>query len=40
MKIGQVGGSSLAIRSGRKVIDTEVRKLAKAFNEPLWRMMG
>jgi phosphoribosylformylglycinamidine synthase II len=40
VKIGQVGGSSLVIKSGRKVINKEVRKLEKAFNEPLWKVMG
>ncbi len=40
VRLGQVGNSSLIIRSGKKVVDTEVRKLAKAFNEPLWEVMG
>jgi phosphoribosylformylglycinamidine synthase len=39
-RLGQVGGSSLTIRSGKKVIDTDVDKLAKSFNEPLWKVMG
>ena len=39
-KLGTVGGSSLAMGSGRKLLDVEVDKLAKAFGSPLWRMVG
>jgi len=40
VKLGLVGGQELVIKSGKKVVDTEVRKLAKAFNGPLWGVMG
>jgi len=40
VRLGQVGGSSLVIRSGKTIIDTEVGKLARTFNDPLWEVMG
>ena len=40
VRLGTVGGSSLVIRSGKKLVDTEVWKLAKSFNRPLWEVMG
>jgi len=40
VRLGQVGGSSLVIRSGKTIIDTEVGKLAQTFNDPLWEVMG
>jgi phosphoribosylformylglycinamidine synthase II len=40
IKLGTVGGSSLVIGSGRKLLDVEVGKLAAGFGSPLWRMVG
>ncbi len=39
-RLGEVGGDSLVIKTGRTIVNAEVRKLAKAFNEPLWEVMG
>jgi phosphoribosylformylglycinamidine synthase II len=39
-KLGTVGGSTLAIESGKKLVDVEVARLAKAFGSTLWRMVG
>jgi phosphoribosylformylglycinamidine synthase II len=40
VKVGHVGGTMLAISSGRKLVDTSVDRMARKFNEPLWRMVG
>ena len=39
-KVGYVGGSSLSISSGRKLVDLEVEKLRRSFGSPLWRLVG
>ncbi len=39
-KLGNVGGSSLTMGSGRTLVDIEVPKLEKAFGSTLWRMVG
>jgi phosphoribosylformylglycinamidine synthase len=39
-RLGTVEGSSLCIKAGKKLIDTEVGKLAESFNGTLWRMLG
>jgi len=40
VKLGAVGGESLSIKSGRTLVDLEVRKMAKSFSDPLWRLVG
>jgi phosphoribosylformylglycinamidine synthase II len=40
VKLGSVGGSSLMIESGKRLVDTEVDRLARSFGSPLWRMVG
>ncbi len=40
LKVGTVGGDSLRMSSGKVVIDTRTDKLAKSFNEPLWRLVA
>jgi phosphoribosylformylglycinamidine synthase II len=40
VRLGTVGGSSLTVQSGRKLVDIEVDRLAKEFQLPLWRMVG
>jgi len=40
VKLGRVGGSSLVIGSGRRLVDLEVGRLAKSFGSPLWRIVG
>jgi len=39
-RLGSVGGSTLSIASGKKLVDLEVDKLANSFNSTLWRLMG
>ena len=39
-RLGSVGGTSLWISSGKKLVDLEVDKLASSFNSTLWRLMG
>jgi len=39
VRIGSVGGDSLRISSGKLLVDTGTDKLAKSFNETLWRML-
>lgn len=39
-KIGIVGGTSLEIRSNRVLVNLEVARLSKSFNETLWRMVA
>ena len=39
-KIGHVGGDRLDISSGRRLVDVSVDRIARKFNEPLWRMVG
>ena len=39
-RLGSVGGSSLSISSGKKLVDLEVDELARSFNSTLWGLMG
>jgi len=39
-RLGSVGGSSLSISSGKRLVDIEVDKLARSFNSTLWGLMG
>ncbi|HUV61474.1 MAG TPA: phosphoribosylformylglycinamidine synthase subunit PurL [Thermoplasmata archaeon] len=39
-KIGHVRGDGLTVSSGRKLVDVSVDRMARKFNEPLWRMVG
>jgi len=39
-RLGIVGGDSLTITSNKRLVETNVDKLAQAFNGTLWRLMG
>ena len=39
-RLGTVGGDSLRILSGKKLVDLCVDDLAESFNSTLWRMLG
>ena len=39
LRIGTVGGDRLHLSSGKTLVDTDTDRLAKSFNETLWRML-
>jgi len=39
-RLGTVGGGSLTISTNKRLVDTEVERLAGAFNGTLWRLLG
>jgi len=39
VRIGTVGGDNLHISSGKTLVDSRVDRLAKSFNETLWRLV-
>jgi uridine phosphorylase len=39
VRIGTVGGDNLHISSGKTLVDSRVGRLAKSFNETLWRLV-
>jgi phosphoribosylformylglycinamidine synthase len=39
VRLGTVGGDSLRVSSGKLLVDTDTDRLAKSFNETLWRLL-
>ncbi|OGS57025.1 MAG: phosphoribosylformylglycinamidine synthase II [Euryarchaeota archaeon RBG_19FT_COMBO_56_21] len=40
VRLGTVGGHSLKIGAGKKLVDSDIDKLAESFNSTLWRLVG